>query len=103
MPKTLRITAGIVLVGLLLTAAWLATKDCTVGLYVYDDCLWVWFREQLGLPASKFLRAGFLELVGLGLLAGLYLTIRYVFPWWGRAATSSGDAPAKPAPPTGRL
>ena len=80
MQKVMRIIAGIILVGLLLAAAWLATRSCTVELYVYDSCLWIWVREQLGLPASKFLRAGFLELVGLAILAGIYLTVRYVFP-----------------------
>ncbi len=80
MQKTLRISAGILLVGLLLAAAWLATRTCTADLFVYDSCLWIWVRQQLGLPASKLLRAGFLELVGLVILAGIYLTVRYVFP-----------------------
>ncbi len=89
----LRIIAGVVLVGLLLTAAWQATKDCTVSSYVYDDCLWVWFRELLGLPASRFLRAVFLEVVGLTIVAGLYLTVRWVFPGWGRRASPPAGAP----------
>ncbi len=80
MRKALRIIAGIVLVGLLLAAASLATRSCTADLFVYDSCLWIWVREQLGLPASKLLRAGFLEVVGLVILAGIYVTVRYVFP-----------------------
>lgn len=95
MRKTLRIIAGFILVGLLFTAAWLATRDCTVGLYVYDSCWWVWTREQLGLPANKFLRAGFLELVGLALLAGLYLTVRYLIRGRGRPASPSAQTPAE--------
>ena len=67
----LRVIAGLFIIGLLLQAASRTTRDCTVGLYVFDICSWVWLREQLGLPASKFLRAGFLELVGLALTTGI--------------------------------
>ena len=49
----LRIVAGIFIIALLLYAASRTTRDCTVGLYVFDICSWVWLREQLGLPASK--------------------------------------------------
>jgi hypothetical protein len=77
-----RIVAGIFIIALLLYAASRTTRDCTVGLYVYDICAWVWLREQLGLPASKLLRAVFLHLVGLTLTAGIYLTIRFVLPFW---------------------
>jgi hypothetical protein len=80
----LRIVAGIFMVGLFLYAASRTTRDCTVGLYVFDICSWVWLREHLGLPANKLLRAIFLELVGLTLTAGIFLTIRYVFPFWRR-------------------
>jgi hypothetical protein len=78
----LRIVAGIFIIALLLYAASRTTRDCTVGLYVFDLCSWVWLREQLGLPASKLLRAVFLELVGLTLTAGIFLTIRFLFPFW---------------------
>ena len=93
MVKMLRIFAGVLLIGLIFRTATLATRDCTIGLYVYDDCLWVWIREQLGLPASKFLRAGVLELIGLALLAGLYLTVRFVFPPWRRGASTLDTPP----------
>lgn len=92
MLKALRIIAGTVLAASILHAATLATRDCTVGLYSYDDCLWVWTREQLGLPSGKLLRAGFLELVGLALAAGLFLTIRFVFPPWRRRAQTPDGA-----------
>jgi len=78
----LRIAAGIFLIALFLLIASRTTRDCTVGLYVYDICAWVWLREQLGLPASKFLRALFLELIGLTLTLGIFLTIRFVLPFW---------------------
>jgi hypothetical protein len=84
----LRIAAGIFIIALLLTAASRMTRDCTVGLYAFDICSWVWVREQLGLPASKLLRAVFLELIGLTLAAGIFLTIRYVLPFWGPAKQS---------------
>jgi hypothetical protein len=85
--------AGIFLVALFLEAASHTTRDCTVGLYVFDICSWVWVREQLGLPASKALRAVFLELIGLTLTAGIYLTIRFVFPFWptGTSSNMEGD------------
>jgi hypothetical protein len=85
----LRIVAGVFIVALLLYAASRTTRDCTVGLYVYDICAWVWLREQLGLPASRLLRAVFLELIGLTLTAGIYMTIRFVFPFWRTDTRSS--------------
>ncbi len=87
----LRIVAGLFIIALLLSAASRTTRDCTVGLYVFDLCSWVWLREQLGLPSSKFLRAIFLELVGLTLTAGIFLTIRFVFPFWRTSTTSSRE------------
>jgi hypothetical protein len=93
--KLLRIIAGLLLVGFLLRAATLATRDCTVGIYAYDICLWVWLREHLGLPASKVLRAGALELAGLAIAAGLYLTLRYVFPLWSKPSANPNDPDAE--------
>ncbi len=83
--SAVRIVAGVFLIALFLTAASRTTRDCTVGLYVYDICAWVWVREYLGLPASKILRAAFLELIGLTLTLGIFLTIRFVFPFWRTA------------------
>ncbi len=94
MMKVIRIIAGILLTGLLLHAANLAVRDCTAGLNSYDNCLWLRIRERLGFPPSKLLRAGALELVGLALLAGLYLTVRYVFPFRrkpGESRTARSD------------
>jgi hypothetical protein len=79
----LRVVAGASIIALFLFAASRTTRDCTVGLYVYDICAWVWVREQLGLPASKLLRAVFLELIGLTLTLGIFLAIRFVLPFWG--------------------
>ena len=80
---TLRIVVGIFFIALFLMAASRTTRDCTVGVYVYDICAWIWVREQLGLPASKILRAAFLDLIGITLALGILLTIRFVFPFWG--------------------
>ncbi len=80
MLRTLRIIATLLITGLLLHAANLAVRDCSTGLYTFDNCLWLFLSEKLGLPQSTFGRAVALELVGLALLAGLYLTFRYVFP-----------------------
>ena len=88
-PTTLRVIGGVICISAILYAASAATRNCTVGLYVYDNCLWTSFREFLGLPASKFLRAGFLEVIGLALAAGLYATFRYVFPPWRSFSVAS--------------
>jgi len=80
-------------VGLILFAASRAVRDCPAGPYVYDNCLWLWVREALHLPPSKLLRAATLEVAGLALLAGLYATIRFVFPL-GRVKDAAGsDSP----------
>ncbi len=89
MLRVLRIFVGLLLTGLLLYAANLAVRDCASGVQTYDNCLWLWLRGKLGLSQSKLLRAGALEFVGLALLAGLYLAIRYVFP------RSSGKQPPR--------
>ena len=81
MQKAFRIILGIVVVGLVLHAADLATRDCRVAPYVYDDCMWMALRARLGLPANRFLRMAVLECVGIALALVLYFTFRYVFPW----------------------
>jgi hypothetical protein len=81
MKKTARIVLGIIVIVLVLHAADLATRDCRIAPYVYDNCLWLWLRARLGLPASRFLRMAVLECVGIALGLVLYLTFRYLFPW----------------------
>ena len=81
MQKALRSILGVAIVGLVLHAADLATRDCRVAPYVYDDCMWMALRTHLGLPASRFLRMAVLQCVGIVLAVVLYLTFRYVFPW----------------------
>ena len=81
MQKALRSILGVAIVGLVFHAADLATRDCRVAPYVYDDCMWMALRTHLGLPASRFLRMAVLECVGIVLAVVLYLTFRYVFPW----------------------
>ena len=87
----LRVAVGVFIIWLILRAAAWTTRDCTVGLYVFDICSWVWVREHLGLPANKLLRAVFLELVGLVLLAGIGVTVRFVMPFWGRKKDEPGE------------
>jgi hypothetical protein len=81
MQKALRIVVGVVVVGLALHAADLATRDCRLAPYVYDDCMWIWLRSHLGLPASRFLRMAVLECVGIALALILYLTFCLMFPF----------------------
>ena len=78
MLKSLRIIFGVVVVGLVLHAADLATRDCRLAPYVYDDCMWVKLRTPFGLPASRFLRMGVLECVGIVLALVLYFTFRFM-------------------------
>jgi hypothetical protein len=97
MRKVLRTVCGLVIVGLVLHAADLATRDCRIAPYVYDDCMWVEIRTHLGLPASRLLRMAVMECVGIALALVLYYTIRYVFPF--RKPTSA--SPTLPSdPPT---
>jgi len=88
MQKALRIILGLAVVGLVLHLADLATRDCRIAPYVYDDCMWMGLRTHLGLPASRLLRMGVLECVGIVLALVLYLTFRYVFPF--RRVTPAG-------------
>ena len=100
MQKVLRIIFGVVVVGLVLHGAGLATRDCRVAPYVYDNCMWMGIRNHLGLPASRFLRMGVLECVGIFFAVVLYLTFRYVFPF--RRLRKSAPDPSQPlvaAPP----
>jgi hypothetical protein len=102
MLKALRILAGVVAVGLILYTASRAVRDCPAGPYIYDNCLWLWLREGLRLPQSKLLRAVVLEVVGLALLAGLYMTARFLL-WPARTGPAIGsDGPASGLPDSGR-
>jgi len=100
MQKVLRIILGVAVVGLVLHLADLATRDCRLAPYVYDDCMWVWLRNHLGLPASRLLRMAVLEGVGVILALALYLTFRYVFPY-RRVTPAAPDSapPLAPEPP----
>jgi hypothetical protein len=80
MLKILRILAGVLALGLILAAASLAVRDCPIGPFTYENCIWLQVRDELNLPQSKILRGLTLEVIGLCLLAGVLLTVRYVFP-----------------------
>jgi hypothetical protein len=100
MRKAARIMVGTVVVGLVLYAADLATRDCTVGPYVYDNGMWMRVRTYLGLPPSRLLRMATLEFVGIALALALYLTFRHVFPF-RRTPRAPQDSPQThvPEPP----
>ncbi len=80
MSKPIRIVIGVLITGLVLTAAQLAANDCRLAPYVYDNCLWTKVRTHFGLPDSRFLRMGLLECVGILLCVILFFTHRFVFP-----------------------
>ncbi len=91
MVRALRILAGLVLIACLLGTAELAVRDCASGFEAHDNCLWLWLRQRLALPQSKLGRTVTLEFVGLLIVAGLYLIIRFVFPRWSERALISRD------------
>jgi hypothetical protein len=93
MKRALRIILGVAIVGVVLRAADLATRDCRLAPYVYDNCMWVWLRTHLSLPASRFLRMAALECVGVVLALILFVTFRYVFPWRGKCPAAPESAP----------
>ena len=102
MRKTLRIILGVLIVGVVLHAADLATRDCRVAPYVHENCLWIWVRIHLGLPASRLLRMVVLECAGVALTAALFLTIRFVFPFRrSKAGVPEPSAPVDPQGPQG--
>ena len=96
MRKTLRIILGIVVAGLVLHLADMASHDCRVAFYVYDNCMWLWLRGW-GFPASRFLRMVFFECVGIVLALVLYLTFKYIFPF-RRAKPAVADTSQPPVP-----
>ena len=94
MSRTVRIILAIVIAGLVLHAADLATRDCRVIMYVYDNCVWYQVRNYLFLPQNRFLRSVFMEGEGILLAFVLYLTYRYIFP--GPRAGGGDSVPAAP-------
>ncbi len=100
MQKLLRIVLAVVIVGVVLHAADLETRDCRIAPYVYNDCMWMALRARLGLPANRFLRMAALECVGILLALILYLTFRYVWPHRKRTAVPTDSSPESvPTPP----
>ena len=95
MNKIFRYLLGFAIVGMVLQAADLATRDCRVAPYVYEDCLWLKLRAHLGLPASRLLRMSVLEGVGISLVLILYFTFRYVFPFQRKATLGTDSAPPR--------
>jgi hypothetical protein len=96
--KWIRIASALVLCAAIFYAVALATRDCSVTPYFAVNCLGQWVEHHLGLPSSRLIRAFILEIVGIFLVAGLYLTIRYVFPH--RHPEPSPEAPAAAPPDT---
>ncbi len=99
MQRVLRIGLVAVIVGLVLHAADLATRDCRIAPYLYDDCMWMAVRTRLGLPANRFLRIAALECVGIFLASVLYLAFRFAWPRGKRMdATEESSPPSFPTP-----
>jgi hypothetical protein len=90
MLKALRILAGVLALAFILAVASRVVRDCPVGPFTYENCIWLQVRDALRLPQSKVLRGLTLELIGFCLLAGVLLTIRYVFPSRRTQASDAG-------------
>lgn len=80
MIRWLRMISSLVLAAALLEAANWAVRDCATGPNSADNCLWLRVRAWFGLPASKLLRAGVLEIAGVAILVGLWGVVRYLWP-----------------------
>jgi hypothetical protein len=80
MIRWLRMISALVLAAALLEAANWAVRDCATGPNSTENCLWLRVRTWFGLPASKLLRAGVLEIAGLAILVGLWGVVRYLWP-----------------------
>ena len=89
MIRWLRMIAACLLALALLEIANWAVRDCATGPNTADNCLWLRVRQRTGLPPSRILRAGVLEIVGLAILAGLWLIFRRIWP------PQTGNHPAK--------
>ena len=99
--KTARVMAAVAITGAVLYAADRATRDCKVGPYIYDNCMWLVLRTRLGLPASRFLRMAALECVGIALALLLYIAYRCAFPRRPKeVAQSAGEASTMVPPQT---
>lgn len=92
MIRWMRMIAACALAWALLDVANWAVRDCPTGPNSVDNCLWLRVQRLTGLPASKVLRAGVLEVVGLLILAGLWIVFRYLWP--RRSAKPSESAAA---------
>jgi hypothetical protein len=102
MRKVARIILGTIIVGAVLYAADLATRDCRVVPYVYDNCMWIRVRTYLGLPASQLLRMATLETVGIALALVLYLTFRHLFPFRRRPRAGQDSPKSRIAEPSSK-
>lgn len=80
----------------ILALAQLAVRDCPTQPYVYENCLWLRVSSALGISAASRLgRAATLFTTGLGLLAALAVTLRYVFPFRPSGALKEAAPPRR--------
>jgi hypothetical protein len=86
---------AVLLCGMILWLAALATRDCALGPYLAANCLGLFVSHRLGLAFTPLLRSVVLEIAGLALVAGLYLTLRWVLP---RSSKKPSEADGGPKP-----
>ena len=91
--KIVRYIIGLLIIIVIFWAATGATRDCRVSPYLGENCLSLWASHTLGVPFTPLLRSAVLEIVGLMLVVGLYLALRFL------SAKHSSTAPSLPDPP----
>ena len=55
-----------------------ATRDCREAVGVWNNCFWIYLRQSLGLGESRLLKVFVLEALGIGLVAMIWIAVRYL-------------------------
>ena len=55
-----------------------ATRDCREAVGVWNNCFWIYLRQSLDLGESRLLKVFVLEALGIGLVAMIWIAVRYL-------------------------
>ena len=55
-----------------------ATRDCREAVGGWNNCFWIYLRQSLGLGESRLLKVFVLEALGIGLVAMIWIAVRYL-------------------------
>ena len=78
--RYLRGLAGVLVLGGVAFMVNFATRDCREAVGVWNNCLWIYLRQSLGLGESRLLKAVALEGVGISLVTMIWIALRYLLP-----------------------